>query len=85
MKRNVAVERNLAPVKDFLSGKGYNVESIDFNREYTKEMEKYDAVVVTGMNKNFLGMENTVTKAVVIEAKGLTAEQVYNEIEKRFH
>ena len=85
MKRNIAVERNLTPVKYFLTSKGYNVDSIDINKEYTKGMEKYDAIVVTGMNSNFLGVEDTNTKAVVIEAKGLTSEQVFNELEKRLH
>jgi hypothetical protein len=85
MKRNVAIENTLAPMKSFLSEKGYNVESVDFSKEYTREMDKYDAVVVTGMNKNFMGVEDTTTRAVIIEAKGLTAEQVYNEIESRLH
>jgi hypothetical protein len=85
MKRNIAVERNLTPVKYYLTGKGYNVDSIDINKEYTKGMDKYDAIVVTGMNSNFLGIQDTNTKAVVIEAKGLTSEQVFNELEKRLH
>ena len=57
------------------------MDSVDFGREYTKGMDLYDAVVVTGFNKDFLGIEDTNTKAVVIDAKGLTAEQVYNRLE----
>ena len=36
------------------------------------------------MNKDFLGMHNTNIKAVVIDAGGLTPEQVYNELKLRF-
>lgn len=81
MLRNVAVEGNLRPVSEFLSQKGYHVDSVSFDREFTREMEKYDAVVVTGLTKDFLGVQDTNTKALVIDAKGLTAEQVYNAIE----
>lgn len=84
MSLKVAVEKDLSPVKDYLSNKGYIVDTVDINKEFLKGMDEYDAVVVTGMNKNFLGVEDVNTGAVVIEAKGLTAEQVYNEITNRF-
>lgn len=83
MGLKVAVEQNLTPVRDFLSGKGYSVDTVDMNQEFSKGMDEYDAVVVTGMNKDFLGVEDVNTRAVMIDAKGLTAEQVYEEIENR--
>ncbi|NJD04429.1 MAG: YkuS family protein [Ruminiclostridium sp.] len=81
MKHRIAVENSLTPIRDFLSEKGYNVDNIDFSKEYSKGMDKYDAVVVTGLSENFLGVEDTNTKAVVIDAKGLTTEQVYGRLE----
>jgi len=84
-KRIIGVEENLTPVKDYLTSKGYSVESININKEFTENMQKYDALVVRGMNNNFLGISDTNTKAVVIDAKGMTAEQVYNELESRLH
>lgn len=80
MNKTIAVERNLTPVMDYLSEKGYKVEGIDFNNEYARSIDKYDALIVTGMNKDFLGVQDTVSKIPVIEAKGLTAEQVYNQL-----
>lgn len=80
MNRTIAVEHNLTPVMEYLSEKGYKVEGIDLSSEYSKNIDKYDAVVVTGMNKDFLGVQDTVSKIPVIEAKGLTAEQVYNQL-----
>lgn len=84
MDKTIAVENNLTPISEYLAEKGYKVENIDFGQgEYTNNLEKYDAVVVTGMNENFLGVHDTVTKAPVINAKGLSKEEVYNEITKR--
>jgi hypothetical protein len=84
-KRIIGIEENLTPVKEYLADKGYSVESVDISKEFTNKMEKYDALVVRGMNNNFLGINDTNTKAVVIDAKGMTAEQVYNELESRLH
>jgi galactitol-specific phosphotransferase system IIB component len=83
MSIKVAVEQNLTPVKDYLSKMGYSVDTVDMSREFSKSMDKYDAIIVTGMNKNFLGVEDVNTGAVIIDAKGLTAEQVVKEMENR--
>lgn len=83
MNKTIAVEHNLTPVVEYLSEKGYKVESIDFGSEYRKGIDKYDAVVITGMNKDFLGVQDIVSKIPVIEAKGLSAEQVYDQITKK--
>jgi hypothetical protein len=84
MREKIAIEKNLTPVSEFLAGKGYNVESIDFNTEHTDRMEKYDAIVVTGMNNEFMGIRDTNTRAVVIDASGMTPEQIYHELKLRF-
>ncbi len=80
MNKTIAVEHNLTPVAELLSEKGYKVESIEFSEEFGKNMDQYDALVVTGMNKDFLGMQDVVSPIPIIDAKGLTAEQVYNQI-----
>lgn len=80
MNRTIAVEHNLTPVMDYLSEKGYKVEGIDFSSEYSKNIDKYDALIVTGMNKDFLGVQDIISEIPVIDAKGLTAEQVYNQL-----
>lgn len=80
MSKSIAVERNLTPVAQYLSEKGYKVEEVDFGSEYNRSIDKYDALVVTGMTKDFLGIEDIVSKKPVIDAKGLSAEEVYDEI-----
>ena len=81
--RKIAVEPGLTPVKELLSNKGYSVESIDMLNEPSKIQNKYDAIVVSGMASNFLGIHDTDTNAVVINASGMTPEQVCHEIETR--
>jgi Uncharacterised protein family (UPF0180). len=82
MKGKIAVEKDLTPVKDYLTSKGYAVECIDFNQQNSEKLQGYDAIVVTGLNSNLLGMEDTVTKSAVINADGLTPEEIANELEE---
>ena len=70
----IAIEPALTNVKSYLSQKGYTVESM--SEQSQKDLSGYDAVVVSGMNENLLGMQDTQTKAVVINADGLSAEEV---------
>ncbi len=83
MNKMIAVETNLTPIMEFLSEKGYQVETIDFSSEYSKNIDKYDALVVTGMNTNFLGVEDTISKIPVINAKGLTKEEVFDQVSSK--
>jgi len=81
--QRIAIEENLTPIKNFLSDKGFNVESISINQKYTEQMRNYDALIIAGSNRNFLGISDTNTKAVVIDANGMSPEQVYNELRSR--
>lgn len=83
MKQKIAIEPNLTPIKDFLSDKGYQVESIEFNERSAQLNDNFDAYVVTGLNTNFLGVNDTETKAVVINASGMKPDQVYKELQQR--
>lgn len=85
MSRKIAVEHSLTPVMEYLSEKGYKVEGIDLGSELSKDIDRYDAIVVTGMNKDFLGVQDTVSKIPVIDARGLNAEQIYNRISNSLH
>ncbi|MGI5999108.1 MAG: YkuS family protein [Lutispora sp.] len=43
-------------------------------------MNRYDAVVVSGTDINIMGIQDVVGKAKVIDASGMTPQDVYNEI-----
>lgn len=81
MKGKIAVEQNLTPVKDYLTGKGYEVDCIRISDENTAKLAKYDAIVVNGLSNNMLGVQDTMTSAVVINASGMTPEEIGKEIE----
>ena len=74
MKGKIAIEPALSNVKSYLTENGYDVVSM------TSDLRGYDAIVVTGLSKNLLGIQNTDTKAVVINADGLTPQEIANRL-----
>lgn len=82
--QKIAVQRGLTPVQEYLDERGYEVETIDFDAFTKAHSEEYDAIVLTGMSKNFLGMEDTATDVPVIDATGMTPEEVCEQIERTF-
>jgi len=82
MNGKIAIEPSLTNVKSYLDQKGYTVDSIHFG-DASKNLHDYDAIVVTGQNSNFLGYEDTQTKAVIINADGLTPEQVASALNQK--
>lgn len=83
MPGKIAVEPNLTPVKDYLTQKGYTVESVSFDQQPANKLQGYDALVVTGLNSDFLGMNDTETKTFVLNADGMTPEQVEQKLQSR--
>ncbi len=82
----IAIEPNLTPIKDYLSNRGYDVESINLDKQTADKADRghYDAYVVTGLNTNFMGIQDRETDALVIDAEGMTPEQIYKHLESRF-
>ncbi len=78
MKR-VAVEDSLTNVSDYLKNQGCEVCKLTEE----KNLDRCDAVVVSGQDENFMGMQDTLTKAYVVDAAGKTAEEVYNQIKNK--
>ena len=79
MRKKIAVEHSLTDVVDYLKEKGFDVESLDNSRD----LNRFDAIVVTGQDSNILGIEDTETKTPVIKARGQSAELVYDQILRR--
>jgi len=75
----VAVEQSLTNVSEALRQKGYDVVEM----QTASDAQNCAAFVVTGMDNNVMGMQDTSTKAPIIEASGLSADQVCQEIEQR--
>jgi len=72
--RRVAIEQTLGSVKEYLQNNGFDV--VDLNQHLTE----VDAIVISGQDKDVLGMQDITTTAPVINAKGLTPEEVHQQL-----
>jgi galactitol-specific phosphotransferase system IIB component len=83
--KKVAIEKGLSNVKNYLSNEGYNVKEFDNRKKGAKNfLNKFDAVVTTGEDKNIMGFEDTITNTTIINANGMTPENIKTELEKTF-
>ena len=79
LRKIVAVEEGLTPITLLLKRQGYEVVCLDSDRWRTA-----DAVVISGVDKDFLEMESTSTDAPVITAAGKTPQEVLHTIEHSY-
>lgn len=77
----IGVEGSLTDVQQALQEKGYNVVQL---RE-ENDAKECDCCVITGLDSNVMGNSTTVTAGSVIEANGLTAEDILREVENRLN
>lgn len=84
--KTIGVEKGLKNVADFLTKEGYSVqilsESIESN---SSKLNGVDAIVTADYNTDMLGYSNTETKAPVINASGLTPQEIKNRIDKEIN
>ncbi|WFA08265.1 YkuS family protein [Tissierella sp. Yu-01] len=75
--KKVAIEKGLDNVARHLINQGHQVVmlsgSIDENM---KNLNSYDCIVTSGLNKDALGISETLTEAPVINANGMSPEEV---------
>lgn len=80
-KIKVGVEADLSNVKRYLEDKDVNVKEFDSKKMGSSwTMNRYDAVVISGTDANVMGIQDAIGKAKVIDATGMTPEEVYNQI-----
>lgn len=77
MRNIVAVEDGLTDVKQALENAGF--KTVNLSQNITNPV----AVVVTGIDENFLGMQTVTNEVPVIDCRALTAEQVVEEVQRR--
>ncbi|MEW6662525.1 MAG: YkuS family protein [Bacillota bacterium] len=81
--QRIAVEGALNDVKDILKANGYEVVNLDPLSRSQAELRNCDAIVLTGMDRNFAGHQDVQTNAVVIDASGMTADEILNQVQNR--
>ncbi|WCK53575.1 YkuS family protein [Aneurinibacillus sp. Ricciae_BoGa-3] len=75
----IGVEQSLTDVKDALQSRGYQVTEL----ARAEDARGCDCCVITGLDQNMMGIQNIAVDGPVINAHGLTAEQVCREVESR--
>ncbi|AIM15289.1 MULTISPECIES: YkuS family protein [Neobacillus] len=75
----IGVEQSLTNIQQALREKGYEV--VELKQE--SDAQNCDCCVVTGLDSNVMGMQDSVTKASVIDANGLSAEEVCQQVENK--
>ncbi|AST91588.1 YkuS family protein [Sutcliffiella cohnii] len=75
----IGVEQSLTQVQEALQERGYDVVQL----KNENDAKGCDCCVVTGIDNNVMGISNAVTAGSVIEASGLSAEEVCQQVESR--
>ena len=81
MSRIIGVEQSLTNVEDALKAKGYEV--IQLRTE--ADAKKCDACVITGQDKDVMGISDPIIAGPVIDANGLSAEEITQRVDRYFH
>ncbi|WP_027415967.1 YkuS family protein [Aneurinibacillus terranovensis] len=75
----IGVEQSLTDVRQALESRGYQVVTL----KQENDAKNCDCCVITGSDKNVMGYHNVVTNGSVIDARGLTAEEICKQVESR--
>ncbi|MGM9926915.1 MAG: YkuS family protein [Bacillus sp. (in: firmicutes)] len=79
----IGVEQSLTDIQEALTELGYNVSQL----RHTEDANgvDFDFCVVTGLDTNVMGIQDAKTKASIIEANGMTANEIVQEIKSRLN
>ncbi|MDI6617727.1 MAG: YkuS family protein [Clostridiales bacterium] len=84
--KNIGVEKNLTNVIEYLTMQGYKIHEFDTSQKNSKDfIDGFDAVIVSGIDKNLMGIQNTGAKTSIIDANGLTPQDIQKQIEQRLN
>ncbi|SOC21041.1 uncharacterised protein UPF0180 [Ureibacillus xyleni] len=81
MSKIIGVEESLSNVEAALQAKGYEVKTL----RSEEDAKNCDCCVISGQDHNVMGISNVVTEGSVIDARGLSADEVCERVEKMFH
>ena len=75
----IGVETSLSSVKDALMEMGHEV--VDLNTE--EDAQNCEFAVISGQDKDVMGIANVVTPGSVINAEGTTTDEVCNMVNQK--
>lgn len=73
----IAIEQSLREVEQFLRNNGMTVVGIG-----TNAASDADAFVISGMDRNVMGMAEAATGSPVIDAEGKTPQDILRQIQQ---
>jgi hypothetical protein len=73
----IAVEDSLGNVKQALQNSGHEVVSLDEN-----SMQNCQCCVISGQDKNVMGIGERATQANIVNAEGMNADEVVNQVNR---
>jgi len=79
MSKKIGIEQSLSDVEAALKEKGYEVVTMKTD----DDAKGCDCCVVTGLDTDMLGISDTMTGASVIQATGLTADEICQQVEQK--
>lgn len=72
----VAIDDHLSHMRQLLKSEGYDVVSL------RHAGSQPDAIVVSGMDTNIMGMTDTASDAALIEATGLSDQEIVERVRR---
>lgn len=75
----IGVEESLSNVQEELQAMGYDV--IQLKQE--QDAQSCDCCVITGTDQNVMGVADVATKGPVINAHGMSAEEVCQQVQAK--
>ncbi|MBH0155709.1 MULTISPECIES: YkuS family protein [Fictibacillus] len=75
----IGVEQSLSNVSDALRSKGHDV--VELRQE--QDANGCDCCVISGQDQNIMGIQNAETQGSVLNAHGMSADEVCQAVESR--
>lgn len=82
--KKVGIEKGLKDIADYLTNQGYSVQELSESFENnTSKYDGLDAIIAADHNTDMMGYSDTQTKVPVINASGLTPQEIKNMIDQK--
>ncbi|MFC7372001.1 YkuS family protein [Fictibacillus iocasae] len=77
----IGVEQSLSAVSEALRAKGHDV--VELKQE--SDANGCDCCVISGQDQNVMGIQNAAVQGSVLNAHGMTAEEVCSQVESKLN
>jgi hypothetical protein len=81
--KKIGVQKGLTNISEHLTRNGYSVHEIGESLDNSAVFHGLDAIVTTDYNTDMMGFSDAATRIPVINASGLSAEDVKNLVNQR--